>query len=365
MSLRFSLGTKGWAWLAVTAVMFFGIAGACTASANGGPSPTATSSAPLPASTSTSSPNSGASPTPTTPAKRSVSVLYAGSLVNLMEKDLGPAFAHASRLSYQGEGHGSTADAHMIKDRLRTPDVFVSASPAADELLMGTSTHDYVRWYATVFGNQMVLGYNPKSKFASQLKAASGDPEKIFQVLESPGFRLGRTDPKLDPKGYRTLFLFQLAEKQYHLSGLSQKVLGAPENSAQIFAEEQMVARLEAGQLDAAFLYLNEAAEQQIPYLAFPSAINLGDPSQNSAYSQASWTDPSSGTTHKGGAIVYTVTIPTNAPNPAGGIAFIKYLLSANGEALLKKHGLPPLTIRVSGDTGAVPAQLHSLFGTG
>ena len=365
MSLRFSLGTKVWAWLAVTTILFLGIAGACTASANGAPSPTATTSTPMQASTSASSPNSGGSATSTTSAKGSVSVLYAGSLVNLMEKDLGPAFSNASGLSYQGEGHGSTADAHMIKDRLRTPDVFVSASPAADHLLMGTSTHDYVRWYAAVFGNEMVLGYNPKSKFANQLKAASGDPAKIFQVLESPGFRLGRTDPKLDPKGYRTLFLFQLAEKRYHLPGLSQKVLGDAENSAQIFAEEQMAARLEAGQLDAAFLYLNEAVEQQIPYLAFPSAINLGDPSQNSAYSQASWTDPSSGTTHRGGAIVYTVTIPTNAPNPSGGIAFIKYLLSTNGQALLKKHGLPPLTVQVSGDTSAVPAQLRSLFGSG
>ena len=46
-----------------------------------------------------------ASPTSSV-AKSTVSVLYAGSLVNLMEDDLGPAFSNVSGFGYQGENAG-------------------------------------------------------------------------------------------------------------------------------------------------------------------------------------------------------------------------------------------------------------------
>ena len=63
-------------------------------------------------------------------------------------------------------------------------------------------------------------------------------------------FRLGRTDPKLDPKGYRTLFLFDLAERYYREANLAQKILGGADNPTQIFPEEQLLVRLETGQLE-------------------------------------------------------------------------------------------------------------------
>ena len=48
-----------------------------------------------------------------------MSVLYAGSLVDLMEHDLGPAFAHASGYGYQGIGAGSTELVQQIKGKVR------------------------------------------------------------------------------------------------------------------------------------------------------------------------------------------------------------------------------------------------------
>jgi molybdate/tungstate transport system substrate-binding protein len=48
-----------------------------------------------------------------------VSVLYAGSLVNLMEKDMGPTFNQATGYKYLGEGKGSVALANMIKEKLK------------------------------------------------------------------------------------------------------------------------------------------------------------------------------------------------------------------------------------------------------
>src|SRR5579862_4432782 len=64
-------------------------------------------------------------------SKGTVSVAYAGSLVNLMEHKLGPAFQSATGYTYQGQGAGSTAIANQIKSHLIHPDVFISASAAA------------------------------------------------------------------------------------------------------------------------------------------------------------------------------------------------------------------------------------------
>jgi len=58
-----------------------------------------------------------------------VFVLYAGSLGNLMETDVGPAFSRAKGYKYLGEAKGSVLSANLIKDKLRTPEVFISADP--------------------------------------------------------------------------------------------------------------------------------------------------------------------------------------------------------------------------------------------
>ena len=294
--------------------------------------------------------------------KGHISVLYAGSLVNLMEKKVGPAFQQATGYGYQGEGKGSTALANEIKGKLRTPDVFISADPAVDQTLMGPANGNYVAWYATFTRTSMVIGYNPSSKFAADLQAAANGSKPWYQVLAEPGLRLGRTDPLLDPKGVRTLYVMQLAEQYYQQPGLSQQILGDTENVNQIFPEEELVARLGSGQLDAGFFYLNEVKDQNLPFITLPDQINLSDPSLNSAYAQASYTNTQTGKKAVGGAIVYTITIPSTSKNQAGAIAFVNFILSAQGQAFFTQDGLLQTTPMLSGDAAAVPAQLKSYF---
>ena len=49
-------------------------------------------------------------------------------------------------------------------------------------------------------------------------------------MLREPGIRIGRTDPKLDPKGALTVQLLNKAEQVYHQPGLAKAVLGEAEN---------------------------------------------------------------------------------------------------------------------------------------
>src|SRR5271165_2935281 len=286
-----------------------------------------------------------------------VSVLYAGSLGNLMEMDVGPAFSRVTGYKYQGEAKGSLLSANLIKERLRTPDVFISADPKVNQRLMGNENGNLVRWYATIFGNEMVLGYNPDSRFAAELKKVGTNDTRLYEILQENGFRLGRGDPELEPKGYRTLFLFNLAEKLYQQPGLAERILNNPEQ--RIFPEEQLVARLEAGQLDAGIFYRNEVAEHSLPFIGFPRELNLSDPDLDLQYGAATYVSPQ-GTKYAGSAIVYSITIPENARNRDGAVALVSFILSQEGRKIVEKHALRLIQPLVSGEVDAVPPTLQT-----
>lgn len=291
--------------------------------------------------------------------KGTVNVAYAGSLTNLMEHTLGPAFQQATGYTYQGKGAGSTAIANQIAGKLIHPDVFISASAAAYAPLQGAANGNVVTWYLSFASTQMVVGYSPKSSFASQFQQAASGQTPWYSVLEAPGLRLGRTDPALDPKGISTILTMRLAEQYYNQPGLAQKVLGADSNTAQIFPEETLVARLGSGQLDAGFFYLNEVKDAHLPYVTLPAQINLGDPAQKAAYAQASYTD-AKGVAHKGAPILYSVTIPATVSNRAGALAFVQYLLAGGGQGILSADGIGQVGPTAGGDATTIPAELKS-----
>ncbi len=261
-----------------------------------------------------------------------VAVLYAGSLVNLMEHDLGPAFQRRTGYRFFGYPAGSRALANQISGKLRRGDVFISASAGVDEDLMGEAHGDWVRWYATFATAPLVVGYNPESRFAADFKS-----QPWYEVLAEPGIRIGRTDPRLDPKGARTIQLLRRAERVYRKPGLARRVLGADENPDQVFPETDLVGRLQAGQLDAAFFYANEATELGMPVVEPAAAV-----------------DP---------AATYTVTVLERGPDSRGAEAFVAFLLGPPGRAILERHGLSLVRPRISGDASAIPARLRPLVG--
>jgi molybdate/tungstate transport system substrate-binding protein len=287
----------------------------------------------------------------------SVSVLYAGSLATVMENGVGPAFSKATGFAYQGEAQGSLAGARMIHDRLRSPDIFVSADPSVNEkVLMGSNNGDLVTWFLTVASSQLVLAYNPQSKFADKFQAASDGTIPWYEVLKTPGLRFGRGDPRTDPKGYRTLFLFELASKHYKLPELPG-LLGEPVNPDQVFPEIVLLARVQSGQFDAGIFYKHEVVAHKLPFVTFPPEISLADPKFSAFYAQTSYTTPS-GEHVAGAPILFTITIPKTVKNKAAAEAFAKFVLSSKD--LLKEFGFGIIDHRVGGDINQVPSELRS-----
>lgn len=290
--------------------------------------------------------------------ERTVSVLYAGSLATVMENGIGPAFTKATGYSYQGEAQGSLGAAHMIRDHLRTPDVFISADPLVNlNLLMGPRNGDAVRWFAVVASSQLVIAYNPQSRFASKFQEAAANRLPWYTALGASGVRFGRGDPTIDPKGYRTLFMFHLAGRHYHRDDIPA-LLGEVMNPAQVFPEVVLMARVESGQFDAGIFYKHEILAHHLPWIELPPEINLGDPRFAALYGQETYTTPS-GEQVRGAPILFTVTIPETARHRAAALAFVRFLLTSN--ELLRQFGFGTVEHRAGGDASKIPQELQSL----
>jgi molybdate/tungstate transport system substrate-binding protein len=289
---------------------------------------------------------------------RIVSVLYAGSLATVMENGIGPAFTKTTGYTYQGEAQGSLGAAQMIRNHLRTPDVFISADPLVNvNLLMGPQNGNMTQWFVLVAASQLVLAYNPHSRFASKFEDAAANKIPWYEVLATPTLRFGRGDPSVDPKGYRTLFMFGLAARHYHSNDIP-KLLGEPFNPAQVFPEVVLMARLEAGQLDAGIFYKHEIIPRRLPYISLPPEINLGDTRFSSSYAQETFTTPS-GQHVFGAPILFTITIPESARHREAALAFVQFLLTSG--KLLREFGFAEVEHRAGGDSKQIPPELRSL----
>ena len=308
---------------AVVGLAFLGLAAAsCSSSSSSSSSsaPAATSSS---ASAAASSPAASASASAGPTGSGAVNVLYAGSLVNLITKQVGPAFQTARGYSVTGKGAGSTALVTDIKGKVDKGDVFISASPKATATLMGTANGDWVSWYVSYASSTVVLGYNPKSKFAADIKS-----KPWYQAITEPGLKLGFTDPATDPKGKLVAEALTGTAKAKNLPALTT----IENDKGDVFPEETLVARLQSGQLDAAFFYTAEAKPANIPTVPLTSEDLKA---------------------------TYTISTLAGAPNEAGAEAFVAYLLGPSGQAFLKQDGFdlisPP---KVTGS--GLPATVQS-----
>jgi molybdate/tungstate transport system substrate-binding protein len=57
-----------------------------------------------------------------------------------------------------------------------------------------------------------------------------------------------------------------------------------------------------------------------------------------------------------GAPIVYALTIPTHAEHPATAAAFVRFLFSGEGQAVLRRHGFLLLDQPIVGGSGKPPA---------
>lgn len=293
-------------------------------------------------------------------------VAYAASLLYLNEKVVGPAFRKSEKLRYTGRaGPSSELEAEIASGEI-APNVFESVGGDNITPLFPKFTKWYVRFAET----SIVLAYSPKSKYASQFEAISRHQKPIsdlFALMAQPGFKLGRTDPNVDPQGRAFIYMLELAEAKYHLpASMISKILGgappASASSPQIFDEASLPARLQSGQLDAASAYQAQAIQLHLRYITLPPEINLGDGALAHRYSTASITLADKVTEHGTPLFLAITTIGTKDQSAAD--AFVRFVLSPGGLALHRQGGYTAVTPTAYGQFSAIPRSIKDELGS-
>lgn len=250
------------------------------------------------------------------------------------------------------------ASGDMVKDVTQVgqpDDVLGVADYSLIPKLMSDASKPHAPWYLGFVSNEITLAYTAHSKGAGQLT-----PANWYTVVAAPGVRIGRSNPAADPSGYQFLQMLQLAGGYYHAPGLAAAVLKNSPDSSVAETETSLLAALQSGQIDYLAIYKSNALEDHLRYIALPSQINLSDQSMAAAYAKVTINAGSLGSlTAK--PIIYGLTIPSNAPDPALAQKFVAFVLSPQGQAIMSANGFTVISPALASDQNKVPAALQSL----
>nr|WP_231717251.1 tungstate ABC transporter substrate-binding protein WtpA [Desulfosarcina ovata] len=294
-------------------------------------------------------------------AMEKVIVFHAGSLtvpLAQIEKDFEAANPGIDVLREAG---GSTKMARMISELGKPADIMASADYKVIDKTLIPAKADWNIRFAT---NQLVLCYTDNSRYADTINA-----DNWTDILLKKDVVWGHSDPNLDPCGYRSLMVLQLAEKFYRQPGLYDRLIAnRPEKNVRPKSVE-LVSMLKTGNMDYAWEYLSVAIQHELKYLTLDDHINLGNYQYDEFYKQAqvkvTGKKPGTWMTRTGQSVTYGITLVKDAPNPTGATRFLEYLLAADGGLkVLKEMGQPPfIPCRVTSQAvkDGLPGSLPSL----
>jgi molybdate/tungstate transport system substrate-binding protein len=243
------------------------------------------------------------------------------------------------KLDIQRTPGGSTKMARMISELHKPADIMGSAD---FKVIDKTLIPEYAEWNVRFATNQLVLCYTDKSRFANEVNA-----DNWYNILGRKGVIWGHSDPNLDPCGYRSLMVLQLAEKYYKSPGLYDKLIAnRPKKNVRPKSVE-LVSLLKTGNMDYAWEYLSVAVQHGLKFIKLPDDINLGNYKYDASYKQAkvkvTGKKPGTWMTRTGKSCTYGITLLKDAKNPEAAVAFLEYLMSADGGLkVLSDMGQPP-----------------------
>lgn len=291
---------------------------------------------------------------------RTITVYNAGSLAAPLAAAARAFEQHHPGVRVLQESSGSLEAARKLTDLGKVPDVLAVADEAVLAELIEPA---HAGWHAVFATNAMVLLRRPDAPALDSTDWVAG--------LLAPGVRIARAEPALDPNGYRTLMVLQLAELEAGESGLAARLLAAMPPRYVRPKEAELTALVESGEVDYAWSYRSIAVERGLPHVALGAAVDLSDPSRAGAYARASIRLPGAHVAGadsieiRGAPIAYAATIPRAAPHPDDAAAFVRFLLSPEGQAAIAGKGLVPAGAVRFGGPEAPPAAVRDAVAPG
>ncbi|MFW6149380.1 MAG: tungstate ABC transporter substrate-binding protein WtpA [Atribacterota bacterium] len=259
---------------------------------------------------------------------------------------------------------GSRAIAREVAELGKPADILMSADYMVINNLL---IPEHADWNAVFAVNSMVIMYTDQSKYADEI-----NEDNWYEILVRDGVEYGHSEPDMDPCGYRSVLLFQLAEKYYQKEGINQALLdNIPQKNIRPKSVD-LIAMLETGALDYAFEYESVALQHQamddsFQFVKLPDAINLSSLKYADDYAKAtielSGAEPGTTITTKGEPIVYSLTMPFNGENRENAIAFLQFLFDEEkGLKILYESGQPVVEVEAVSGKENVPEELADLI---
>ena len=268
-----------------------------------------------------------------------VIIFHAGSLtVPLAEMEKRFEAEHPG-VDILREGGGSTKMARMISEVGKPADIMASADY---KVIDNNLIPKFAGWNVRFATNQLVLCYTDDSKYSDEINS-----DNWYEILQREDVSWGHSDPNLDPCGYRSVMVLQLAEKYYGKPALNDRLLAnRPKENVRPKSVE-LVNLLKTGNMDYAWEYLSVAVQHDLKYIELPDEINLSNYKHDDFYKQAcievTGKKPGTFITKCGKSITYGVTMTKDSPNPKAAEAFLAYMLDPEGGLkILEDMGQPP-----------------------
>jgi molybdate/tungstate transport system substrate-binding protein len=256
-------------------------------------------------------------------------VFHAGSLTVPFVKIEKEFEAKYPGVDVQREAGGSTKMARMISEVGKSADIMASADY---KVIDNNLIPKFADWNIRFATNQLVLCYTDQSRYADEIT-----DKNWYEILQKKEVAWGHSDQNLDPCGYRSIMVLQLAEKFYNMDGLYQKLIdNRPQKNIRPKSVE-LVNLLKTGNMDYAWEYLSVAIQHDLKYVKLNDHINLGNYKYDDFYKQArvkvAGKKPNTWITKMGQSCTYGISMIKDAPNPEAATAFLSFLLSPD-------HGL-------------------------
>jgi molybdate transport system substrate-binding protein len=259
----------------------------------------------------------------------SLEVFHADSLAGPM-KELKKAFEG----KHQGVTvHLTSGVSKQLAERILKGDacdVFAPSSPAVieDDLMnkrIAGSGKNAASWYVIFSANEMVV------------ITEKGNPVGIRHVadLAKPGVKFVRVTGEKDLATNRTIEFLKKAAALEGKPELAQKIIdGAVVDPSKPNTVPDTIRAVREGKANAGVVYYSAAvaARNELDIIRFPASVNLSDKIRNAA------------------------SVPGGARNETVAVEFVKFVLSEEGQSILKETGQPPVVPAIR--KGDVPAEL-------
>ncbi len=244
-----------------------------------------------------------ASPVPPTPEPRTLTVFAAASLTGSFT-EIGKAFEAANPGATVALNFAGSQALRTQIEQGASADVFASADHKNMDTMVGESLIADGK-YQDFATNQLIVILPPSN------------PANIqgLQDLAKPGIKLDLADASVPAGNYARQVLTNLSKDPTYGSDFSARVLAnVVSNETDV---KQVVSKVDLGEADAGIVYLTDAqAAPGLKTAAIPASFNV--------------------------TAKYPIAVIAKSPNAGLAASFVAFVLSPDGQAILKKYGFNP-----------------------